>query len=151
VAAEKVLLLLIGVVQVFTTGVIVLLFLLALPGWGLGAWLRSRRPDRPVRPGERRIRLFPVGQTALVTGALVLLFAGVGGGAAFGMPPAAIAATVTFTAAALAGLALPPAAVVAWARGLLTVGERIQLTVLALTAPVLLWWTLYWNLFGLRF
>lgn len=151
VAAQKVPLPLVGVVQVSTIGVIVLLFLLALPGWGLGAWLRSRRPDRPVRPGERRLRRFLVAQTALVVGALVLLFAGVGGGAAFGMPPAAIAAAVAFTAAAVAGLALPPAAVVAWARGLLTVGERAQLTVLALAAPVLLWWTLYWNLFGLRF
>ncbi len=145
VATEKVPLPLIGVVQASTIGVIVLLYLLALPGWGIGAWVRHRRGTRVTR-GGRRVRGLALVQTVLVTGALTGLFLGLS--AEFGLPPAAAVSIVLFTAAAVWGLTLIPGAVVAWGRGLLTVGERVQLTVLALTAPVLAWWTIYWNLFG---
>jgi hypothetical protein len=35
-------------------------------------------------------------------------------------------------------------------RGWLSIGERIMLSILALTAPILVWWTNYWNLFGFQ-
>jgi hypothetical protein len=46
--------------------------------------------------------------------------------------------------------AILPAAVAAWMRGWLSVGERITLSVRALTAPILFWSTDYWNLFGVQ-
>jgi hypothetical protein len=39
----------------------------------------------------------------------------------------------------------------AWTNRWFTVGGRIYYSLLAVTAPVLLWWVNYWNPFGFRF
>ena len=101
--------------------------------------------------GERWTRRLAVAQTGLLLAALVTFAFGLGGTIQFGMPPMAVLAVALFTLAAVVGLGLPPTAVVAWARGWLTAGERAVLSVLALAAPVVLWWTVYWNVFGFRF
>lgn len=147
VALEKVPLPLIGVVQITTVGSIVLAYLLALPGWAVGAAIQRRR--RAPKPRGHLIRLLAIAQTLVATAALGFLFAGTSG-VQFGITTAALISISAFTTTAILGLALLPAAVVAWARGRLTLGERIQLSLLALVSPILTWWTIYWNLFGLH-
>jgi hypothetical protein len=101
--------------------------------------------------GGRWIRRLALIETGLLAAALVTFFIGIGGVIQFGMPPMAILAVALFTVSALVGLGLIPASVLTWVRGWLTVGERVVLSVLALTTPILLWWTIYWNVFGYRF
>ena len=96
----------------------------------------------------RRLALI---ETGLLAAALVTFFIGIGGTIQFGMPPMAILAVTLFTVAAVVGLGLIPASVFTWVRGWLTVGERVVLSMLALTTPVVLWWTIYWNVFGFQF
>jgi hypothetical protein len=97
------------------------------------------------------MRRFALIETGLLAAALVTFFIGIGGAIQFGMPPMAILAVTLFTVSAVVGLGLIPASVLTWVRGWLTVGERVVLSVLALTAPILLWWTIYWNVFGFQF
>ena len=60
----------------------------------------------------------------------------------------AVAAASLISVAAVGGLALIPVTVAAWVKDWFTVGGRVLYTVLALLAPVLLWWAWYWNLLG---
>jgi len=150
IAAEKTPMYLMGIVQLATLGSIVLLFVLALGAWPIGAWLR-RRKEGTLTDGGRWVRRLALTETGLVTAAVIAFFIGIGGTIQFGMPPMAILAIVLFTISAVVGLGLIPASVLTWMRGWLTVGERIVLSALALTTPILLWWTLYWNVFGFKF
>ena len=109
----------------------------------------DRSPD--LTDGGRWVRRLVLTETALVVGAVIALFIGIMGTIQFGMPPVAILAVTLFTLAGVVGLGLIPASVLAWMKGWLTVGERVVLSTLALTTPVLLWWTIYWNVFGYQF
>jgi CubicO group peptidase (beta-lactamase class C family) len=150
IAAEKTPMHLMGVVQLATLGSIVLLFVLGLAAWPIGAWVRRRKADT-LTEGGRWVRRLVLTETALVVAALIALFIGIRGTIQFGMPPMAILAVTLFTLAAVIGLGLIPASVLTWVRRWLSVGERVVLSILALTTPVLLWWTIYWNVFGYRF
>ena len=150
IAAEKTPMYLMGVVQLAILGSIVMLYLLALIAWPIGWWVR-RRNSAALSDGGRWMRRLAVIETGLLVAALVTFFIGVGGTIQFGMPPMAIIAVTLFTISAVVGLGLIPASVLTWVRGWLTVGERVVLSVLALTAPMLLWWTIYWNVFGFQF
>jgi hypothetical protein len=150
IAADKTPMYLMGIVQLATLGSIVLLYLLALVAWLIGGWVR-RRKSGTLSDGGRWMRRLALVETSLLVAALVTFFIGIGGTIQFGMPPMAILAVTLFTVAAVVGLGLIPASVVTWVRGWLTVGERVVLSLLALTAPVVLWWTIYWNVFGFQF
>ena len=129
---------------------LVLLFVLGLAAWPIGAWVR-RRQAGILTDGGRWVRRLVLTETGLVVTALIALFLGIRGTIQFGMPPMAILAVTLFTMAAVVGLGLIPASVLTWVRDWLTVGERVVVSILALTTPVLLWWTFYWNVFGYRF
>ena len=150
IAAEKTPIHLMGIVQLAALGSIVLLFVLGLAAWPIGAWVR-RRQAGILTDGERWVRRLVLTETGLVVTALIALFLGIRGTIQFGMPPMAILAVTLFTMAAVVGLGLIPASVLTWVRDWLTVGERVVVSILALTTPVLLWWTFYWNVFGCRF
>jgi hypothetical protein len=150
IAAEKTPMYLMGIVQLATLGTIVLLFLLALAAWPIGAWVRRRKAGT-LSDGGRWIRRLALTETGLLVAALVTFFIGIGGAIQFGMPPMAILAVTLFTISAVVGLGLIPAAVLTWVKRWLTVGERVVLSTLALTTPILLWWTIYWNAFGYQF
>ena len=84
--------------------------------------------------------------------AIVALFLGLSdSGVVYGATTAIYAATALITITAAAGLLLLPAAAGAWWKHWFTIGGRVSYSLLALTVPVLLWWALYWNLFGFRF
>jgi CubicO group peptidase (beta-lactamase class C family) len=150
IAAEKTPGFLMGIAQLAVLGSIVLLFALGLAAWPIGAWVRRRKAGT-LSDGERWIRRLALTETGLVVTALVALIIGIMGTIQFGMPPMAILAVTLFTLAAVVGLGLIPAAVLTWVRGWLTLGERVVLSILALTTPMLLWWTIYWNVFGYQF
>jgi hypothetical protein len=150
IAAEKTPMYLMGIVQLATLGSIVLLFVLTLFAWPIGGWVR-RRKSRALSDGGRWMRRLALIETGLLAAALVSFFIGIGGTIQFGMPPMAILAVTLFTVSAVVGLGLIPASVLTWVRGWLTVGERVVLSMLALTTPILLWWTIYWNVFGFQF
>jgi hypothetical protein len=152
IALERVPIHLTGIVQISTFGTIVVLFILSLIVWPVGALIRRSR-DRPRPTGWVLGALWlEIGVAlALTFGTVALLLALGSTEAAFGAPPTLYLAAGFITIASVAGLALIPAAVGAWANRWFTIGGRIFYSLLALTAPVLLWWANYWNLLGFRF
>ena len=60
-------------------------------------------------------------------------------------------ATGLLTLGSIVGLALVPAAVWAWKDRWFTIGGRLYYSLLAVTAPIVMWWTAHWNLLGWRF
>ena len=151
ISAERVPFVLMGIPQLAMIGTIVILFAASLIIWPLGALVRSirRKPHLSKRP---RIALWlSVAVGVSLVGGFVAFFAGVSSDIVFGVPPMVIVATTLLSLAAIAGLALVPTAVLAWRSGWFTAGGRTLYTLLALTAPLTLWWVWYWNMLGYQF
>ena len=152
VALERVPFLGLGIVHISTFGTIVIIFAVSLFLWLAGALIRRlRHRSRPTGWARGALWLALTVAVALVLGTLAFFVAVSDSDVAFGPTPALYLAAGLISVGALAGLALIPAAVAAWAGRWFTVGGRILYTVLALTAPYLLWWAVTWNLLGFRF
>jgi CubicO group peptidase (beta-lactamase class C family) len=152
VALRRVPFLGLGIVHISAFGTIVILFALSLLLWPVGALVRKRR-SRPKPTGWARgaLWLAVAVAVALVLGTAAFFAAVSDSDVAFGPTPALYLAAGLITIGSLAGLALIPAAVGSWIHSWFTVGGRILYSLLALTAPYLLWWAVNWNLLGFRF
>ena len=148
IAAEPVPFVLMGVPQISMFATIVILFAASLIIWSLG-WLVRAIRSKPHVSGRARLALW----LAVVIGILIIagfaaFIGGISSDIVYGVPPILIVATTLLSVAAIAGLALIPAAVLAWRSRWFTVGGRILYTLLALTTPLTLSWVWYWNLLG---
>jgi CubicO group peptidase (beta-lactamase class C family) len=152
VALKRVPFLGLGIVHISAFGTIVIVFVLSLLIWAVGALVRKRR-GRPKPTGWARgaLWLAIAVAVALVSGTAAFFAAVSDADVAFGPTPALYLATGFITVGSIASLALIPVAVGSWINGWFTIGGRILYTLLALTAPYLLWWAVTWNLLGFRF
>lgn len=141
---------LMGPTQMLLGAILIGLFLLSLPVWGITA-LRRRRRDDQLTNDERWIRRGVIAHSAAVVIAMAATIVGLLGPVPFGLPPAAVLGLALITIAATVGLALLPTAAIAWHQGMLSLTERLTITTLAVATPILLWWLNYWNLFGFHF
>jgi CubicO group peptidase (beta-lactamase class C family) len=211
IALRKVPFLGLGIVHMSAFGTIVIVFVLSLLVWPIGAFIRKRRnhrraaraqlsePDQPAEPvatnepaepletseqagsgtGTEPVETWPppasatpntptllreptVGARAalwLEIGVAICLLLGTvaffltvsNSDVAFGPTLSLYLAAGLITIASLASLALIPAAIGSWIRGWFTIGGRIFYSLLALTAPYLLWWAITWNFLGFQF
>lgn len=211
IALHKVPFLGLGIVHISAFGTIVIVFVLSLLVWPIGAFIRKRRNRRraartqpsesdqptepattdellePNKPGEPArsstatepveswpppARATPNTPTLLhepTVGARAALWLEIGvaiclllgtvaffltvsnSDVAFGPTLSLYLAAGLITIASLASLALIPAAIGSWIRGWFTIGGRIFYSLLALTAPYLLWWAITWNFLGFQF
>jgi len=114
-------------------------------------------PSEPTVPraptaGARRALWLEIGVAVSLLLGTAAFFATLGDSdVAYGPTLALYLATGFFTIASLAGLALIPAAVASWIYRWFTIGGRIFYSLLALTAPYLIWWTITWNMLGFQF
>lgn len=148
IAAEPVPFVLMGVPQVSMFATIVILFAASLIIWSLG-WLVRAIRRKPHVSGRARLALWlSVLVGILIIAGFAAFFGAISSDIVYGAPPILFVATTLLSVAAIAGLALIPAAVLAWRSKWFTVGGRIMYTLLALTTPLSLSWVWYWNLLG---
>lgn len=152
VALERVSFVGLGIVHTSTFATIVILFVLSLLFWPIGALIRKLRHHPGPTKWARRALWLEVGVALVLLVGLIAFFLAVSDTAvAYGPTLMLYLATGLISLGAVASVALVPAAAGAWKSRWFTMGGRIYFTLLALTAPYLLWWANYWNLLGFRF
>ncbi len=134
-------------------GISILVLLLTLIGWGIGAIVRRIKKRQPEEKLPRLARYsgiaFIVLLLALIAGFVVVLSQG---DPAFGMPlfllgePTALPAVLVIPfGMAIAGAALLIFAVIAWRKGFWNLLGRMHYTLVTLAAWAMLWELVFWN------
>lgn len=148
IAAQPVPYVLMGVPQISMFATIVIMFFASLIIWSLGGLVRTIR-KKPHVSGRARLALsLSVLIGILIIAGFAAFIGGISSDIVYVVPPILIVATTLLSVAAIAGLALIPAAVLAWRSRWFTVGGRLMYTLLAVTTPLTLSWVWYWNLLG---